>query len=284
MEAMNMKPDIFTFLEYRIFLKAAFEAIKAASPRLSYRTFAKKAGFSSPNFLQMVIQGKRNLSSTYVVTTAKAFKLNRPETEFLQNLVGYDQARSLDEKNLFYQKILKNKRYTTVKTLDKSQYEFFSHWYIPVVRELMTHKDFNGESAWIAERIFPRVTAAQVDSARQLLLKLGMIRLDAVTGKWALTDSVVSTESEAAHLAMRNYHMASIQLAHDSLKVFTSIERDVRSVTIGLSESAFGELKTRLEAVWKEVLDFAGTQNQADAVYQVNLQLFPVTREKKDPK
>ncbi|MDB5102877.1 MAG: hypothetical protein JWP91_566 [Fibrobacteres bacterium] len=276
-----MKPDIFTYLEYRVFLKDAFEALKAGSPKLSYRTFASKAGFSSPNFLQMIIQGQRNLSSTYAVSAAKAFKLNRQETEFFQYLVGYDQAKSLDEKNLFYQKILKNKRYATVKTLDKSQYEFFSHWYIPVVRELLTHKDFTGESAWIAERIHPRITAAQADSAREILLKLGMVRLDEGTGKWRLTDAVVSTASEAAHLAMRNYHMAAIQLAHDSLKVFTPSERDVRSVTIGLSESAFGELKAKLENVWKEVLDFAATQQQADAVYQVNLQLFPLTRERR---
>ncbi|MDB5051778.1 MAG: hypothetical protein JWO30_4849 [Fibrobacteres bacterium] len=276
-----MKPDIFTYLEYRVFLKDAFEAVKAGSPKLSYRTFAKKAGFSSPNFLQMVMQGKRNLSSTYAISAAKAFKLNRQETEFFQNLVGYDQAKSLDEKNLFYQKILKNKRYTTVKTLDKSQYEFFSHWYIPVVREMLTHKDFTGESAWIAERVYPRITAAQVDSAKDLLLKLGMIRQEAETGKWTLADAVISTESEATHLALRNYHMSAIQLAHDCLKVFSPTERDVRSVTIGLSESAFAELKARLETVWKEVLDFAGTQQQADAVYQVNLQLFPLTRERK---
>ena len=279
-----MKPDIFTYLEYRIFLKDAFEAVKSASPRLSYRTFAKKAGFSSPNFLQQVIQGQRNLSSTYAIAAAKAFKLGRFETEFLQILIGYDQAKSHDEKNLFYQKVLKNKRYAAVKTLDKSQYEFFSHWYIPVVRELLTHKDFTGESAWIAERIHPRITAAQVDAAQQSLLKLGMIRWDEASGKWALTDAVISTDSETTHLAMRNYHMAAIQLAHDSLKTFGQGERDVRSVTIGLSGQAYGELKARLEAVWKEVLDFAATQHQADAVYQVNLQLFPLTREKKDPK
>ncbi len=276
-----MKPDLFTYLDYRAFLQDAFAALKRATPRLSYRIFAKKAGFSSPNFLQQVIQGKRTLSSTNAVTAAKAFKLNRQETDFFQSLVGYGQARSLDEKNLFYQKILKNKRYTAVKTLDKSQYEFFSHWYIPVVRELMTHPGFAGESGWIAERIFPRVTVSQVESAREVLLRLGLIRQNEADGKWSLVDPVISTEAETSTLAMRNYHMAAIQLAHDSLKTISQPERDVRSVTIGLSKNAFAELKVRLETVWKEVLDFAGTQTQADAVYQVNLQLFPLTRERK---
>ena len=278
----SMKPDLFTYLDYRAFLRDAFAALKEASPRLSYRTFAKKSGFTSPNFLQQVIQGTRTLGSTNAVTAAKAFKLNRQETEFFQSLVGYGQARSLDEKNLFYRKILKNKRYTAVKTLDKSQYEFFSQWYIPVVRELMTHPEFTGASGWIAERIFPRVSGAQVDAAREVLSRLGLVRQDGEGGKWTLVDPVISTDPETANLAMRNYHMAAIQLAHDSLKTFSQSERDVRSVTIGLSQSAFAELKAKLETVWKEVLDFAGTQTQAEAVYQVNLQFFPLTRERKN--
>ncbi len=278
-----MKPDIHTYLEYRDYLRDAFAALKADSPKLSFRTFAKRSGFSSPNFLQMVIQGKRNLSSKYAVAVAKAFKLNRTETEFLQNLVGYGQAKSWDEKNLFYQNILKNKRYAAVKTLDKSQYEFFSNWYNPVVRELMTHPGFDGTSGWIAERIFPRLTAAQVDGARDVLQKLGLVRLDPETMAWRLADPVIATESEASQLALRNYHLAAMQLGQDALKHFGPGERDVRSVTIGLTQSAFLELKSRMEVIWRDILDFAGTQQHAEAVYQVNLQLFPLTRVKKDP-
>lgn len=276
-----MKPDIFTYLDYRVFLKDAFGALREKTPRLSYRNFAKQAGFSSPNFLQMVMQGKRKLSSTYVVVTAKAFKLNKQETEFLQSLVSYDQARSLDEKNLFYQRILKNKRFTAVKPLDKSQYEFYSHWYIPVVRELLAHKEFDGRNEWIAERIFPIITPSQVESAKNLLHRLGMIRWDGDAGKWILVDMVVTTDSDAANLALRNYHMDAIQLGKDSLKAFPAKERDIRSVTLGLSRAAFLELKSRLETVWREVMDFAGGQSDVEDIFQVNLQLFPLTRNRK---
>lgn len=276
-----MKPDIFTYLDYRVFLKDAFDALKAKSPRLSYRTFAKRAGFSTPNFLQMVIQSKRSLSSTYVVVTASAFKLNKQETEFFQNLVSYDQARSVDEKNLFYQRILKNKRFTAIKTLDRSQYDFFSHWYVPVVRELLTHRDFQGDSHWIAERIFPRITVAQVESAKNLLLGMGLIRCEETSGKWHLSEIVLASDSESSNLALRNYHTAAIQLAQDSLKAFPQPERDIRSVTVGLSQAAYGELKSRMETFWKEIMDFAGSQTDIDSVYQVNMQVFPLTRERK---
>ncbi len=276
-----MKPDLFTYIDYRSFLKDEFAFIKSKSRRLSYRIFAKQAGFTSPNFLQMIIQGKRNLNSTHTIGAAKAFNLNKQETEFFQNLVGYNQARSLDEKNLFYQKILRTKRYGAIKAIEKNQYEYFSHWYIPAVRELLTHKNFNLDNAWIAERIFPRITGAQVENAKNLLQSLKLIHWDPALKRWQLRDMVISTESETLNLAVHNYHQDAIQLAKDSVKAFSPEERDIRSVTLGLSAAAFLELKSRMEAFWKELLEFAGTQREADAVHQVNLQLFPLTKESK---
>ncbi|MDQ3002308.1 MAG: TIGR02147 family protein, partial [Fibrobacterota bacterium] len=108
-----MKPDIFTYLDYRRFLGDYFRALKGDSPKLSFRGFAKSAGFTSPNFLQQVIKCERNLGSANLVAVARAFKLGKLETEFFQILVSYAQARTNDEKDLFYQKILRNKRYAT---------------------------------------------------------------------------------------------------------------------------------------------------------------------------
>jgi uncharacterized protein (TIGR02147 family) len=276
-----MYPDLFTYLDYRLFLKDAFEAAKKETPSLSYRTFAKKAGFSPPNFLPLVIQGKRNLSTTHQVKVAKAFRLNVQETDFFQNLVAFAQAKNHDEKDLFYRRILRNARYVSTKTLDKSQYEFFSHWYIPVVRELLTHPEFTGDDLWIAEKVFPRISAAQVGSARSLLVKLGLVGMNPEDGKWFLTSPVIHTDSEVADLAARNYHMSMIQLAHDAIKNFPPESRDIRSVTIGLPENAYLELKSRIENMWKDILAYASQHNQAEAIYQVNLQFFPLTRDKK---
>lgn len=274
----TVKPDVYTYFEYRTFLNDAFEAMRAGTPKLSHRGFAKQLGVSPPNFLQLVIQGKRSLGSTHAVAVARAFKLNKKATEFFLNLVDYEQAKTFEEKKLAYEKALHNKRFAAIKTLDKSQYELFTYWYIPVVRELLMHKEFTGRNQWIADRIFPRITVAQVKSAKALLLKLELMRHDEGTGKWKLANAVISTASEATHLGMRNYHMSTIRLAQASLEAFGNQERDIRSVTIGLSENAYAGLKAKLETVWSEIMEFAGSQQETDKVYQVNMQLFPLTR------
>jgi uncharacterized protein (TIGR02147 family) len=53
--------DVFRYRDYREFL-GAFYAQKKQSG-LSYRGFARAAGLGAPNYLKLVIEGKRNLSS-----------------------------------------------------------------------------------------------------------------------------------------------------------------------------------------------------------------------------
>lgn len=276
-----MKLDIFNYLEYRLFLKESFELLQQSEKKLSYRTFGKKVGFTSPNFLQMIIQGKRNLNSSHCLLVAKAFSLNKQETEYFQNLVSYDQSRSFEEKNLCYQRILQSKHHTHFKTLDRHAYEYFSQWYYPVVRELLVHPESKGNSEWIAQRIFPRITVAKVEKAKKTLVELKLVRHDKISGHWQLNDNVIRSDSETSNLALSNYHASVIQLAHDSLKAFPQKERDIRSVTVGLSNLAYIELKTKMEKFWEEIMEFANTQNEVESVYQVNLQLFPLTREGK---
>lgn len=55
-------PDIYEYLEYRIFLADAYQAGKENVSAFSYRYLARKAGFSSPNFIKLVMDGERNLS------------------------------------------------------------------------------------------------------------------------------------------------------------------------------------------------------------------------------
>jgi uncharacterized protein (TIGR02147 family) len=76
------KPDIFAYLDYRKYLRDAFEAMKAAAQegraaqkggaKISYRSFAKEAGYSSPNLLQLILAGERDLAPAHVPGTVRA--------------------------------------------------------------------------------------------------------------------------------------------------------------------------------------------------------------------
>ncbi len=275
----SILPSIFDYLDYRTYLNDAFQTLKNGSRRFSWRSFANLAGYSTPNFLKLVIERKLNLTLSSIEGTAGALKLNKQERTFFEALVGYDQAKTHEEKNRYYQLILRNRKYTSIKELDKDQYEYYSHWYNPVVRELVVHPDYSGQEGWITKQIIPAVSDAQVKKSIELLIRLGLIRQD--NGKWVQSDQVISSSTEAASLALKNFHQTSCSLAAEALNRFSSQERDFRFVSVGLSQKGYEEVKQRLISLWQETLDFAKTEKQADRIYQINLQMFPLTTKEK---
>ena len=272
------KPDLFVYLDYRKYLRDAFEAMKAKDRKTSFRSFAKEAGFTSPNFLQLVISGTRNLSSANLPGTLRALGLNKQESEFFANMVGFEQAEGFEEKNFHYQKMLRSRRYTETKPIEKGQYEYLEQWYNPVVREMLSHTDFTGDPAWIARRIQPALTVAQVEKSIELLNGLGMIRRNETDGKWLQAEPVISTPSEVESLAVANYHRSVLKLASDSIDAFSSGERDLRAVTLGIPKSAYPQIKRKMEELWREILSLSQAGGKVEEVYQVNLQVFPLTR------
>lgn len=53
--------EVYGYLDYRAFLADLYTAKKARG--FSYRSFSRRAGLSSPNYLKLVIDGQRNLSA-----------------------------------------------------------------------------------------------------------------------------------------------------------------------------------------------------------------------------
>ncbi len=276
------KPDLFTYLDYRAYLRDAFEAMRAAAPRgrdkVSYRSFAKDAGFTSPNLLQLILTGKRDLSPTHIPGTARALRLNRQESAFFADLVAFDRAQGFDEKTFHYQRMLRSRKHAEARPIDKGQFEYLEQWYHPAVRELATHPEGHGNPAWIASRLHPRITTAQAEKSLELLEHLGFLTRDASTGEWQQSESRISTAPEVASLAVANYHRAMLGLAEGSIDGIDPERRDLRAVTLGIPKSKYADLKRMMETFWRDVLDLSEGAGPVEEVYQINLQAFPLTR------
>jgi uncharacterized protein (TIGR02147 family) len=271
-----MHPNIYTYLDYRHYLCDHFRALTEAGRSFSYRSFAKMAGSSSPNYLQLIRDRKLNIQPSAVHALSQSLKLTVRERRFFEHLVAFDHAKTHDEKDRYFRSILAAREFRQIRTLGKSQYELFSHWYMPVIRELVTGPS-SGDPALIGGMIVPPVSPAKVKKAIGVLESLGIIRRNG-DGTWTQTNRAVSTPSEVLSLAVTTYHKSVIALAREAVDRFGSEERDIRSVTVGVSNGGYAEVKRRMEAFWKELLAFAETQEKAERVYQVNLQLFPMSR------
>jgi uncharacterized protein (TIGR02147 family) len=271
--------SIFLFIDYRQYFSALYDDLKASKSSFSYRSFSRMAGSTSPNFFQYIRDRKLNISAHALSALARSLKLSAKEEEYLETIVAFDHAKTHDEKNKYFRRILQIRGQNNAVELQKEQYDFVSHWYIPVIRELITCKDYNGDPQWIADRIIPSITLAQVKKAIALLQALGLIIHDESSNSWKQTNRTISTPSEVLSVAAANYHINAIELGKESLSRFNARQRDIRAVTLGLPKSKVNELKGMIETFWSDLLSFANEIHDVEQVMQVNIQMFPMSKD-----
>lgn len=270
-----MKP-IYEYMDYREYLRLLFEKKKLEHPFYSYRLFSQKAGFKSPNFLKLVIDGNRNLTKESVFKVIKAFNLNKREADYFENLVFLNQSKTLEEKNLYLTRLLRHRVKTDARKLEESEYEYYTSWYNPVIRELATAVDFRSDFRKLGSMVSPQITAREAQKAVELLLKLDFLR-QKEDGSYEKTSACLTTGPQVRSVAVANYHKAMMRLASESIERFPAEKRDITSVTISVSEESYAAIIEKLRALRKELLELAESDMNPEKVAQLNLQLFPVS-------
>lgn len=274
--------DIFRYLDYRSYLRDEFDERKRTRPGFSHRAFARMAGFKSSNYAMLVIQGKRNLSGDGIMRIARALKLRKSEAEFFENLVRFNQAASDIERNFHYARMSSNRRYAKAKPLEKGQFEYYSKWYIPVIREMVMLRDFKEDAAWIAARVQPPITPREAEAALALLIELGLIVRDG-EGRLRQRDAHIASGDEVHQLSMTNFQREMIERAAASIEGTDARMREIGSVTFAVSQDMLVEAKRMIREFRSRLSGFLAGAAEADAVYQFNIQLFNVSRlEKKE--
>lgn len=270
--------NVHTYLDYRKFLADSFEELKARNPGFSHRSLARMAGYSSSNFLMLVMQGKRNLSGAGIQRVAKALKLKKKEIEFFENLVRFNQSKTDAERNLYYERIASNRKYAEARRLEKGQFEYYSSWYIPVIREMVLMDGFREDPSWIAEQLSPRITSREAKAALALLLDIGLISRDE-NGKLVQTERHIASGDDVVSLALTNFQREMIDRAAESIDHAPPELREVGSVTFAISKKKLSEAKKMIREFRSRLAGFLGEEERdVDGVYQFNLQLFNVSK------
>ncbi|MDX9720163.1 MAG: TIGR02147 family protein [Myxococcota bacterium] len=271
------KPDIFEYVDYRQFLQAAYEAAKASSPVFSFRYFARRAGYTSPNFLKLVIKGERNLGPDSVPKFASALGLNAEERRFFEALVSFNQARHSEEKNKAFERVVASRRFRQARRIDSSMFVYLSRWYYPAIRELSARADFQADPDWIAGQLVPSIKTSEARQALELLLDMGLL-VRQEDGSVVRGAPSLTTGHEVQDLAVANYHREMMTKASESIDAVESEERDISALTVAIEGATLEEIKQMLRELRERLLERCDRDTKAESVYQLNIQLFPLSK------
>lgn len=283
-ENTHERPAPESFDDYRAYLRAMITYLKATRPQFSYRYFSRMAGFSSPNFLKLVAEGKRNMSTRSITKFARGLGLDAQEAEAFETLVLLGQAQTDEERNRHYQRLRRYaRRHSSAARLEEAQYRVYSLWYTLPIRELLLHPDFREDPSWIGKRLSPEVRPAEVRRALELLEEVGLAVRDE-QGVLRPANTKISTGPRVRSLAVRNFHRSMLELASRSLDGAPKDARDVTALTLSLTPKQFELVRARIGQFRSELLDLVDEDLRAEPepgerreVYQVGFQVFPLT-------
>ena len=161
-----------------------------------------------------------------------------------------------------------------------AQLEFFTEWFHSAIYELSFTGSFSDDPKALAATLTPRIRPEQARKSLDLLERLGLLIRDADSGQYKPTHSRISTGDEIASLAITRYHQKMIELGKESLTAIHAQARDISSVSIAIPSSLLPEVKKEISLFRKKLLNMAEQAKNADVVYQTNIQLFPLSRDK----
>lgn len=267
---------IFEYSDYRKLLEDRFGELQLSG--MTYRSFSMKAGFSAPNYLQLLIKGQRNLSLEGCHKVAKGLGFNAPETHYFEVLVQANQSQDIEQKRVLTEKLIKMKANTLPKKDNLADYNYYRYWCNIPIREAFLIKSQKPMSASdLAKAFWPKVSKQEVADAIKTLLDLKMIKKE--KGRYVITgEETLHTKDFIMHSLMINFHTKMLELAAQSIHEVPSQERELGGVTVALSKKGFEEARAIVKEFKQKILDVAERDKNKSDVYQVGFQLFPLTR------
>lgn len=273
-------PDILTYTDYRKLLADYYTEHKKNSPGFSYQSFASRAGFPNRGFLHNVITGIKGLSKSSAVKLSQAMKLNAREADYFENLVSFNQAKNLRERNYFFEKLnaIKSTRLGSalIRETRKEQHDFYSTWYLSAIRSLIDMHPFKDDYAWLAKNVYPPIKPKKAKKAVSLLEKTGMIK-KRKNGFYEVVDKTITAGKEIVQLGLLNFQLQTTELAKKAIQELPREKRHVSGLTLGISRKTYESICREIETFQSMLLAMAEQDKEADNVYQLNFHFFPIS-------
>jgi uncharacterized protein (TIGR02147 family) len=269
--------NVLEYFDYQLFLRDFIENCKKEKPWFSYRYLESKTSIDHSNLVK-ITQGKRHASKANVSSLCEALKFNQKETEYFKTLVEFNKSKNQAKSKVLLEKLIALKN-VTLKTLEPHQYDYYRQWYHTAVYSLLDFYEFRGDYAALAEAVDPPITPKQAKETIALLEKLQLIHKEP-DGRYVQTQKLISTGAKWRSIAIQNFQEETMKLAINSLYRQPQNVRNISTLTMALTKDEMIAIHELTEQYRKSIIKVVNEGGKGDTVYQLNIQLFPLTKSK----
>jgi len=291
------KPKAFHYIDYREYLRDAYNYKKSINSSYSESAFIQAAGFgkSSRGYFGLIIKGKRNLTTKTIYGFSKALRLGPKETMYLENMVYFNQAKAEEEKIFFFERMKVSAQGEKGEAFEvlQSQYRYISNWYLVALRELVNLEGFKEDPSWIVKKMRGQVTKGEAAQGIEDLINIGLLTRDQ-KGKLVQSEPIVTfSDSKHNFKNVTNLHLQFIERAKELLVSDPYEKRSARLTTLSCKKEDFESIRSDMQEFSRMLLNkyvvsesdedtkdsgiINKSADRADVVLQLGMQLFHLT-------
>lgn len=276
---MGQPLSVFTYHDFQAFLRDWFEHAKKSRKGVSLQSVSASLGLKSKSHLHKILNdAKPTLSKTLAQAFCKLLNLRMREEEYFLALVDFSQATTMVQKNEAYRRMHGILALRDPSPLCPDRFAYFSDWMLPALREVASFPALKGSVEAMGKVFDPPLGTEQVKRGIELLVSLGFLRRNA-EGVLEQADPVVDTGDGLVSFAVKNFQLETLDLARKALEQVDFQEREVTTLTFSVPEKAFVRIRDAMrqarDRIVRAILEEDGS---ADRVFQLNMQLFPITK------
>ncbi len=268
-------PNIVEYKCYRKFLEDMYFFRKQLRPGFSYRQFSKLVGLKSPNYIQQVIEGKKNISAPTGDRLAKVLKLTNLEKAFFVGLIEKENALSQEDRENAERKLFVTAKRLASKEIPQCHFKILEEWHHIVVRELVLLDDFKATGSYISKKLHGLITEEQAEDSLSLLLKVGYLKK--VNDQFLLSDPVVVTnEANFSRLQMQNFHSQLWRVWSENIGKLPAPYRELGVINIPIEKKKIALVKQKIRQFQEEIVGLLKDETKADSFIQLGTYCIPL--------
>jgi uncharacterized protein (TIGR02147 family) len=275
------RPNIFGYHNFRTFLRDWFTYLRAKEPQFSIRRLAEELHLAS-GYLPMVLSGSRKLSAKVLPRLIPRLGLSRSEIAYFENLVKLGTQDSHEAKVQAVDRMSKFRSYQRSNPTEAEFFEYASRWYHLTIREMATLPGFKADPEWIQERLKTKLPLKIIKDSLEFLFTHKYLDKDA-QGNSIPSKATLNVDGTVYWAAVSHCHQQMFSLATESIQNTPTQERNLVGYTVGLSSKRFEMAQAILNRALDEIENLEKTHpDQNEAIYQVEIALFPLTKRSKE--
>jgi uncharacterized protein (TIGR02147 family) len=265
--------DIFQFTNFRKYLDEYQAARVQTDPDFTRAGACALLGLpKTRSYYNDIIKGKK-LSSRMIPKFVEVLGLNKKEARYFETMVNMDQAKTVTERNAFFEELLKQHP-DSHRILDEDAYEYYNHWYNSVLFAALDVVDVSDDLEPVQKLFFPKVSVGTLKRSLELMERLGFVRKNE-NGFWKNCRDSVSSGAHNNSDLVRQYQLQCFELSKQALLANDERSSDMGTFTFSASDDAFKAIAKEIQGLKARVRKIIMLdKKKATGVHQLNVHLF----------